>query len=263
MATIRRGALARGPLPKPNRKQRFFSAVFQKFIEQGGLLKKADLERHFLRTGTVEFCKSWPRLSSRFVRFEAVRFEEDGGDELVVLTVDAIAQVDGAQPFLRRFIGALHIAIDHYQGPGVLPVISVEALLAGLPGLDERQARCLLRLLECEGLLSRGDPEAPSGALTSKLAQFTKVEDRDAYLREKRRTERGRRRHRAAAFVRRVWSRTMGPDSKLWVRLASGLAMLLVALVLGIVGGMFGGAFADGEREKTPPPRADTGRLRP
>jgi len=258
MAVFRSGAHARGPSSKPNRNQRFFSAVFQLFLERGEWSGKEELRRHLMQTGTVEFCKSWPRPGSHLVRIE-----EEDGEELVVLTVAAIAQIDGAQAFVRRFIGALHVAIDQYQRIGPPPVISLERLRADLPGLDQRQARCLMRLLECEGLLKRGTPDAVCGVLTAKVANFTEVEDRDGYLREKRRTERGRRRRRAAAFVRRVWSRVMGPDSSLWVKLASGGAMLAITLVVGVLGGLFGDSAANGRDGHRHSPQAGQGRLQP
>jgi hypothetical protein len=227
-------------------------------LERGEWSGKEELRRNFMQTGTVEFCKSWPRLSSRLVRIE-----NEDGVELVVLTVAAIAQIDGAQAFVRRFIGTLHIAIDQYQRTDTPPVISIERLCADLPGLDKRQARCLMRLLECEGLLKRGTPDAVCGVLTAKVARFTEVEDRDAYLREKRRTERGHGRRRAGAFARRVWLRVVGPDSSLWVKLAGGGAMLTVTFVLGVVGGLFGGSVDNGKSHRHHSAQASHGRLRP
>jgi hypothetical protein len=230
---LRRGASARGPSRKPTRKQRFYSVVFKVFLDTGEWPERKALERHFLQAGAVEFCKSWPRLSSRYVRFE-------GEDELVVLSVDAIAQVDGAQIFLGRWIDALKIAIDQYQGSGK-PMLSVTRLVDDLAGVTKAKARCILRLLESEGLLTRGRPDAAVGVLTPRLARYTGAVDAAAYLKEKRRLERGRLGKRVGDYVRRLRAQLFGPESSLWVQLTGAAAVLVIGVAVSLFGGLFEG----------------------
>ncbi len=227
VATIRRTALRLSALNRPTRVQRFLSAVYREFVQRGEWSSRDDLKRHFMQTGAVEFYKSWPRMSTQFARI----------DDRVELSVEALAQVDGAKLFLAQFISVLHIAVEQYQDRNSKPLLSIGMLVAAMPGITELRAKCLMRVLEGEGLLWRASPDASSGVLTAGLTHFTGVEDVPQYLRDARGLTRGRRLKQACVFLRRVVVRVIGPDSSFWVRLSAGIAV--AALGLGI-GGVYG-----------------------
>jgi hypothetical protein len=229
VATIRRRALWFGVPKRPTRVQRFLNAAYWEFVVRGEWSSKDDLQRHFMHTGAVEFYKSWPWLSTRFVRITK---------EHVELSVEALAQVDGAQLFLGQFISALHIAVEQYQDKGSKPLLSVDRLVADVSGATELRAKGLMRVLEGEGLLRRASPKASSGILTARLTRFTGVEDVPQYLREARGLTRGRRLKLARAFIRGFVVRVVGPDSSLWVKLAVAAVMAALGLLIGSASGL-------------------------
>lgn len=229
VAAIRRTALWFGVLKRPTRVQRFLSAAYREFVERGEWSSKDGLQRHFMHTGAVEFYKSWPWLSTRFVRIAEGRVE---------LSVEGLAQVDGAKLFLAQFISALHIAVEQYQDKDSKPLLSVSRLVADVPGVIELRAKGLMRVLEGEGLLTRASPEASSGILTARLTRFTGVEDVTQYLREARGLTRGRRMKQVGAFLRDFIVRVIGPDSPLWAKLAAGVVTTALGLLIGSASGL-------------------------
>lgn len=229
VATIRRTVFWGGIPGRPNREERFLNAAFREFDEHGEFSSRDDLKRHFMQTGAVEFYKSWPRLSSRFVRM---------ADGQVELSVEGLAQVAGAERFLSQFIDVLHIAVEQYQEKDSKPLISVGRLVAEVPGVSERRARGLMRMLEREGLLRRSSPKAGSGMLTAKLTRLAGVTDVPQYLRKARGFTRWRRLRQGKAFLRRLLTRVIGPDSSFWAKLAAGIVMTALGLLIGNSGGL-------------------------